>query len=145
MRNEDIKIIFVDIDNTILWHHNNKHDFDKKSLKALRKAQEMYGVKVVITTARPYDSAVSTHLFNYINPDAIIGCNGTNAIVDNRIIYSDAFPADLVTNVIDTCSSLGIVVEVSTPLNRYFSMEPNEYVDYYFQVFHETIPKRKRY
>lgn len=143
MRNSDVKIIFVDIDNTILWHHNNHHDFDKKSLKALRKAQEKYGVKVVIATARPYESALGTCLFNYIKPDAIIACNGTNAIVGNEIIYSDAFPKEIVNNVIETCRKNGIVVEVSTPFNRYFSDAPNQYVDEYFSVFHETLPKVK--
>lgn len=140
MRNSDVKIVFVDIDNTVLWHHNNRHTFDKKSLKALRKVQEKYGIKVVIATARPYDSAVGTGLFNFIKPDAIVGCNGTNAIVNDKVIYSDAFPKEIVNNVIDTCSSLGIVVEVSTPLNRFFSLPANQYVEEYFSVFHETIP-----
>lgn len=143
MKNSDIKIIFVDIDNTVLWHHNQKHDFDKKSLKALRKAQEKYGVKVVIATARPYDSALTTGIFNFIKPDAVVGCNGTNAIVENKVVYSDAFPKEIVNNVVDVCSSLGIVVEISTPFHRYFSMAPNNYVDYYFQVYHETIPEQK--
>ena len=143
MRNSEVKIIFVDIDNTILWHHNKHHDFDKKSLIALRKAQERYGIKVVIATARPYDSALGTCLFNFIKPDAIIACNGTNAIVDGKIIYSDAFPKEVVNNVIEICRKNGIVVEVSTPTGRYFSDVPNQYVDEYFSVFHETLPKVK--
>lgn len=140
MRNSNIKIIFVDIDNTILRHHNNHHDFDKRSIKALNKAQEKYGVKLVIATARPYDSAVQTGVFNTIKPDAVIACNGTNAMVGDKVIYSDAFPKEIVDNVLETCNSLGIVVEISTPFNRYFSMPANEYVREYFKMFSETIP-----
>ena len=69
MRNQDIKIMFIDIDDTILSHRNGKNRFDKKSLKAVRLAQEKYGVKVVIATGRPYDSASCTGVFNFVNPD----------------------------------------------------------------------------
>lgn len=144
MRNEEVKIIFVDIDNTILWHHKGHHDFDMKSIKALNKVQEKYGVKVVLATARPFDSAYGTGIFDLMKPDAVVGCNGTNVLVGKKVIYSDAFPKEIVHNVIDTCTELGIVVEVSTPFGRYFSMAPNEYVDEYFSVFHETLPMVKK-
>ena len=34
-------------------------------------------------------------------------------------------------------------MEVSTPLSRYFTMEPNEYVKEYFKSFQETVPMVK--
>lgn len=140
MRNTEIKIIFVDIDNTILWHHDSKHDFDIKSIRALNKVQSNYDVKIVLATARPFDSAYCTGIFDLIKPDAIIGCNGTNVLVGDKVIYSDHFSKELVKTVIETCDELGLVVEVSTPFGRYFTRPENEYVKEYFSIYHETIP-----
>lgn len=140
MRNNIVKIVFVDIDETILYHHGKRHDFDKRSIRALKKMQKN-GVKVVIATARPYDSALCTGVFDLIQPDAVVTCNGTVASVGSKILYSDAFSRNIVDNVLNTCKLLNFVVEVATPFDRYFTGEPNEYVFEYFKVYHETVPE----
>ena len=81
---ENIKIIFVDIDWTILNH--DIHDWDYDSLAALKKAQEK-GILIYLCTARPYDSVLNTGIFDYLKPDGIICTNGAVAFIkDNRRI-----------------------------------------------------------
>ncbi|MCQ2087633.1 MAG: Cof-type HAD-IIB family hydrolase [Bacilli bacterium] len=139
MRKSDIKIVFVDIDLTVY----DSGKFDIASLKALRKAQEKYGVKVFFATARPYESAMQTRLFDFINPDGVVSCNGTTAMVGNETIYSDPFPKEVVKNVIDTCNKYGIVVEVATAKDRFFSLPSNDYVEGYIKEYYETVPEVK--
>lgn len=139
MKHIDFKIIFVDVDETILYHHKNKHEYDKKSIDALKRAQNK-GVKVVISTARPYDSLEKTGIFDLLTPDAVISCNGTAACVGNKLIYSDSFTEETVANIISVCNELNLVVEVSTPFERYFTMPINDYVKEYLKVFYDTLP-----
>ena len=73
-KNSDIKIIFTDVDWTILNHGHGKHVYDKKSLDALRKAQSN-GVKVFISTARPHESLKITGFFDEFKPDGMILSN----------------------------------------------------------------------
>ena len=63
------KIIFVDIDWTILDH--DLHDWHYLSIDALKEAQKK-GILVYLNTARPYDSIVHTGLFNIFKPDGIV-------------------------------------------------------------------------
>ena len=72
MQNKQIKILFVDIDWTILDHTNN-HTYDKDSLLALCEAQKR-GVKVFYCTARPLYSlnAIFIKIFIYFCTQDII-------------------------------------------------------------------------
>lgn len=137
--NNDIKIIFVDIDFTIF----DGKKFDIQSIKALRTAQEKHGIKVFFATARPYESALRTRLFDFINPDGVVSCNGAVACIKNEIIYHDDFPSEIVKNVIETCNEYGLVIEVATPFERYFTLPSNGYVMDYFTSFFETVPMVK--
>ena len=61
MYNKDYKIIFVDIDWTILDHEI--HDWDYYTIDVLKNLQKD-GILIYLNTARPYDSIVHTGLFN---------------------------------------------------------------------------------
>ena len=136
MKNK-IKIIFVDIDWTILDH--KIHDWDYESLDALKLAQKN-GIKVYLCTARPYDSIVHTGIFNVLNPDGIICTNGGVAFVGDEVLFSNEIPDDIVKNVERVANEHGLVVEMSTDRGRYFTAPQNIWVDEYFKSYAETIP-----
>ena len=78
----ETKIIFVDIDWTILNH--NIHDFDHVSIEALKKAQEN-GYLIYLCTARPYQSIELTGLFDFLKPDGIVCTNGGVVIEKDNV------------------------------------------------------------
>lgn len=140
----DIKIIFTDIDWTILNHGHDKHEFDMPSINALKKAQQK-GIKVFLCTARPYHSVKGTGLLNIFKPDGIICTNGAVCMIDDKIIHNHIFPADFVLKVVKTCHRHHITVELSDEYDRWLTKGGNRYVDEYFAIFNEVYPKIRSY
>ena len=143
MKNEkNIKIIFVDIDWTILDH--NIHDWDYESIEVLKEAQNA-GILVYINTARPYDSVVHTGLFNIFTPDGVICTNGGVTFIGDELLFSNIIPEEMVREVERISNKHHLVLELATNKERYFTAQPNEYVHRYFSVYAETIPIIKKY
>lgn len=134
---KNIKIIFVDIDWTILNHHI--HDWDYESLDALKKCQEK-GIMVFLCTARPFDSIVHTGILDLFAPDGVIATNGGVAFYKDEILYSNEIPVDIVEKVKNVAKTHDLVVEISTDRGRYFTAPQNKWVDEYFKSYAETIP-----
>ena len=131
------KIIFVDIDWTILNHWI--HDWDYESLDALKKAQEK-GVLVYLCTARPFDSVLHTGIFEHFNPDGVIATNGGVAFIGKDILFSNDIPQEIVKEVENTANRHDLVVEMCTNRDRFFSAPVNEWVEEYFKSYAETVP-----
>ena len=136
------KIIFVDIDWTILNHLI--HDWDYESIDALKVAQNN-GVLVYLCTARPYDSVVSTGLLEIFQPDGIISTNGEVAFDHDKIIFHDDIPVEVVAEVNRIADERGLVIEVCTERERFFTIEPNQWVFDYLTRFVETIPETRNH
>ena len=135
---KQIKIIFVDIDWTILNHRI--HDWDYNSLKTLKEAQNK-GILVYICTARPYDSVLHTGLFEVFNPDGIISTNGGVAFVKDEVLFSHSIPEEIVKKTEEVANRHNLVIEMSTDRGRYFTAhEDNKWVKEYFKSYAETIP-----
>ena len=143
MQNE-IKIIFSDIDWTLLNHGHDKHEFDLPSVEALKKVQQK-GVKIFFCTARPYHSVVGTGLLDLITPDGVICTNGAVAFINEQIIHNHIFPNHLVKEVIKVCHKHHITVELSSEKDRYLTKKWNKYVDAYFAIFNEVYPEIRKY
>ena len=137
MKNKDIKIIFVDIDWTLLDHKN--HRFDIKSIKALKKAQKR-GVKVFICTARPYHSVNQTGLFNLIKPDGCIYASGAMVSVGENIIYKNIIPSDKLDGIAKAIRKFNLTMECTVADGRFLIAPKDEYVDSCFSVFFEEMP-----
>ena len=135
------KIIFVDIDWTILDHH--KHDWDYESIDVLKQAQNS-GVLVYLNTSRPYDSIVHTGLFDVFTPNGIICTNGGVIFVGDKLIHSNVIPEPIVAKIERICSKYGLVLELATNTERYFTAEPNEYTIFY-KDYSTFTPTLKRY
>ena len=143
MEKADIKIIFVDIDWTILNH--NIMDFDRESIEALKQAQKR-GVKICIATARPYHSMLHTGLLNLMEPDAFILTNGAFVSVEGKIVKNKVFDSELCKEVFRVCGRHHLCIEYSTEYERFFSIKPNRYVADLFKSYAaEVHPPVKKY
>lgn len=138
MKNKkEIKIIFVDIDWTILNHQIG--DWDYKSIKALQKAQKK-GVLVFLCTARPYDSVYHTHLFDIFTPDGVISTNGAVAFYKDEIIHNNYYPKDKVEHVLKVLDQYQLTVELSNERERWLNRPATDYVHNYLKVYKEILP-----
>lgn len=133
--NAEIKIIFVDIDWTILDH--NKHDFDYDSIDALKLAQSK-GLLVYLCTARPYESILQIHLLDIFTPDGIICTNGGVIFYNDKLIKQNVIPREITAKTIQICNKYKLEVEYGTARDRYFSIPSNKYVKKYFATFNEN-------
>lgn len=140
--NNEIKIIFVDIDWTILDH--NIHDFDHVSLDALRLAQSK-GLLVYLCTARPYESILQIKLLDIFKPDGIICTNGGVIFYNDELIDQHVIPNEITSKTLEVCNKYGLEVEYGTARDRYFSIPSNKYVTKYFSTFNENPCPVKKY
>ena len=140
----DIKIIFTDVDWTILNHGHGKHVYDSKSLKALKRAQAN-GVKVFINTARPHESLKLTGFFDEFKPDGMILSNGAVIFVGDEIIHHDYMKPELVKRICEVAKNRDIVVQFVSEYERWISQPINEDAQHYFDVFFEKIPEIRGY
>lgn len=138
----DYKIIFVDIDWTILDHQI--HDWDYESLDVLKEAQNK-GVLVYLCTARPYDSIMHTGLFNLFTPDGTICTNGGVAFIKDELLFANIIPEETVRQIEKICNKHHLVLELSTDKERHFTNKANTYVHRYFSIFTEVMPVIKKY
>ena len=136
------KIAFIDIDWTILDHQI--HDWDYQTIDVLKSLQND-GVLIYLCTARPYDSVVHTGLLDFFHPDGIICTNGGVAFINGELLFSNIIPEHIVKEVEDVANNNGLVLELATNKERYFTGPVNEYVHRYFSVFSEVIPDIRKY
>lgn len=134
---QNYKIIFVDIDWTILNHRI--HDWDYYSIDVLKLAQKK-GILVYLCTARPYDSIVHTGLLDFFTPNGIICTNGGVTFINDECFFSNNIPIDIVKKTEEVARNNNLVVEMSSIRGRYFTDSANKWVDEYFKSYAETIP-----
>ena len=92
--NKKIKILFLDIDWTILSHRTRPGIYDDESIETIKEIQNS-GVKVFICTARAYHSVKHINLFDKFIPDGLILCNGGLIIYNGGIIYENRLDNEL--------------------------------------------------
>ena len=144
MRKSEIKIIFTDVDWTILNHGHGKHVYDLKSLKALKKAQDN-GVKVFLSTARPHDSLKLTGIFDLFKPDGLILSNGAVIIIDDEVFFHDHMEPELVQRISEIAKKRDIVIQYVSEFDRWISQPINEVAQHYFDVYFEKLPEIRGY
>lgn len=137
---KDIKIIFTDIDWTLLNHGHDKHVFDMPSINALKKVQQK-GVKIFLCTARPFHSVKGTGLLDIFHPDGIVCTNGAVCFYQDKVIHNHVFSNHLVQEIVKTCHKHHITVELSNEKDRWLTKGGNKYVDAYFAIFNEVYPE----
>ena len=89
----DIKIIFTDIDQTLFSHRTKR--VPPSAIKAIKEMQSK-GIKVFLCSGRNYYLIRKTGILDIVEPDGLITMNGSNAIIDGKIIYRYPIPSDVV-------------------------------------------------
>lgn len=140
---DKIKIVFIDIDWTLLNHGLDKPTFDMESIEELKRVQQK-NVLVYLCTARPYHSVVGSGILDIFTPDGIACTNGAVVFVGDKIIHNNCFNRDDVKEIIKVAHRHHLTIELADEKDRWFTKKPNKYVDYYFNVFHEIHPEIKK-
>ena len=103
----DIKIVFFDIDGTLVDHATGK--IPESSREAIKRMRDN-GVLLCIATGRP---TASLPQFGDLQFDAFCTFNGSLCYAGNEIIHSDPIPAEDVKKVLENAAALGRPVSVA--------------------------------
>lgn len=137
--NNEIKIIFVDIDWTLLNHRYIPGRFDKKSIKALKKVQQK-GIKVFLCTARPYHSVDQIKILDLLKPDGMILANGGLIIINNQIIYESVMDKTQFDSLCDIANKYQINLEGIRTNDAFLINNNLKEVKELFKTYPENMP-----
>lgn len=140
----DIKIIFVDIDWTILDHSSFPSVYDYESLDALKEAQKQ-GIKVFINTARPYHSVMQIKFFDYFQPDGMILSNGGLVIYNNEILYASYIKIKDFESICDLAKQNNLCLEGIRLYDCFIIKEIDDAGKALFATYPEDVPPVEDY
>ena len=139
-----IKIIFVDIDWTILNHSSFPSFYDYESIDALKDAQKQ-GIKVFINTARPYHSVQQIKLFDIFQPDGMILCNGGLVISGDEVLYASYIKKEDFESICDLAVKNGLNLEGIRLFDCFIIKEIDDAGKALFATYPENIPPVENY
>lgn len=143
MNSKDIKVIFADIDWTLL-NHEDGHVYDNESILALKKAQEK-GVKIVLATSRPFHSVRDIGAIDLIKADGYIFSNSGYVLFDNKTLYVDSIPELLIERVVELTKDLDCTLECIQKDHHFIVNPLIPIVDELFKTYYESTPKIEDY
>lgn len=139
-----IKVIFVDIDWTLLDHAKKPAEFDLISLNALKKAQEQ-GVLVFLATSRHYHSIEQVGILDLFNPDGIISTNGAEVIFKDQIIYRTKIREELFNELCHEANKFDVNVQGIRLFDSFLINYQLENVNHLFSTYPERMPDFEDY
>ena len=131
---ENIKIIFFDIDGTLL--EIGKPHLSEKTREALCRLWER-GIKLCIATGR---SPTELPRFEGVQFDAWVTFNGSLCYTEKEIIFSNPIPKGDVERIIRNAGSIGRPVSVATRDGLYANGVDRDLADYYAIVHLKLEP-----
>ena len=140
----DIKIIFVDIDWTILDHSSFPSVYDYESLDALKEAQKQ-GIKVFINTARPYHSVMQIKFFDYFRPDGMILSNGGLVIYNDEVLYASYIKIKDFESICDLAKQNNLCLEGIRLYDCFIIKEIDDAGKALFATYPEDVPPVEDY
>ena len=142
MNQQNIKILFVDIDWTLFDH--NVLNYPESGLKALEKARQN-GIKVIICSARHYMSFFHLDALNKIPHDGYICSGGGIASAEGEYVYRQKIEKPLADIFIKRASDLGYELQIIGPDYSYLTMPENDLASAYYQYWYEYHPEVHEY
>ena len=140
----EIKIIFVDIDWTILDHSSFPSVYDYESLDALKEAQKQ-GIKVFINTARPYHSVMQIKFFDYFQPDGMILSNGGLVIYNDEVLYASYIKIRDFESICDLAKQNNLCLEGIRLYDCFIIKEIDDAGKALFATYPEDVPPVEDY
>ncbi|MCI6272453.1 MAG: HAD family hydrolase [Erysipelotrichaceae bacterium] len=128
MKKENIKLLALDIDGTILPH--KKETVSKELKEGLKKAEEL-GIKILIATGRHF-KFIPKLLLDDLKPDYLVTING-GCLVDKQgnILESHEIPVNTLERLIKECEKkdIGLGLKCKEDIVVYHNYD--KYVEYY--------------
>ena len=94
---QDIKIVFTDIDGTLYSHVSG--GVPQTAIAAIHLLQAR-GIKVFICSGRNFYLVRKSGILSIVRPDGMVTMNGSNAIIDGKVIYRYPIPEAVVDKMI---------------------------------------------
>ena len=138
------KIVFTDIDWTLISHRKKPPIYDKSSIRYLKKLQKE-GVKVFICTARPFHSVNQIRFFDYFKPDGMILSNGGYIIVDDKIIYDTPMDKEEFEMICELANKHKLNIEGIRHYNCFLINNNLDNVKKLFATYPEEVPPVEDY
>jgi Cof subfamily protein (haloacid dehalogenase superfamily) len=138
-----IKIVFFDIDWTLYDHKNQV--WVPSAIEAIKKLQQK-GLKVILSTARPFDSLKKFGALNLgVKWDGYIACAGGVAVAEGKTLYKALINDGNCRAVISKCEKLGLALELVGPLERKLLTPETQYMSDYYKAFRDVVSPRGVY
>ena len=141
--NQDIKVVFFDIDWT-LYDHGKHKGFTKSAVESIEKLKRR-GIKVILCTARAYASMMDIHTLDVLNVDGVITHNGGFIFIDGNKVRTSELDHKFLLPFIKKANELGITLEIFTEFGAFMTNKANEYVDRYHKFWDEKYNEVKEF
>lgn len=130
------KLVFLDLDGTIIDHSN--HTIPEGAIKAIDGARAN-GHEIILATGRP--PALIGPLLKQIHFDAIVGANGRYISYKGEVLRKNVIPRKLLESFIEDTDAEGVEVSF-LGINDYFmNRRPSEYAVRFSEYYHIPYPK----
>ena len=138
-----IKIAFFDLDWTLYDHENRL--WVPSGIESIKKLQSK-GIKVILTTARPFDSFKKFGALDLgFDWDGYISCSGGTASVGGVYLHKALISPGNCKALIARCQQLDLALELVGPEERKFLSSENEWTKEYYEAFRDVVSPRGVY
>lgn len=138
----NIKIIFVDVDDTLFDHGSNT--FTLSAIESLNTARRK-GIKVIIASSRPYFSLDFLGAIKTIPHDGYICTNGGIIFAEGQYIKKGFIPNKVVEYVERVCDEHNILLHIVTLKDMFANRGENEHAVRFRDRWIQPIPRIKKY
>ena len=126
----DIKIVFLDIDGTILRPNDTIEESTKNAVAQLKEK----GIEVFLATGRPLHEI--TEIGDELSISSYIAYNGAFAIHNNETLFNEPLPASLVENLLKTIKERNYDIVLYSQCKNIFNSMDSEIVKEFIKTFH---------
>lgn len=120
------KILFFDVDGTLVDSYHGIKDIPEGVLKELKRIQDL-GHKIFVCSGRP--KAMMDHRFDFF--DGYVLANGGYAEIDGKSIYENRMDKDLCKRVVDVLKSINSAYMLETATEIYLDYSSQELYDFF--------------
>jgi Cof subfamily protein (haloacid dehalogenase superfamily) len=126
----DYKVLFLDIDGTLVTPDNTVEDSTKAAIAQVQKK----GIEVFLATGRPLHEI--DDLAALLNIQSFIGYNGASAIFQKKDIFQEPMKETTVQQFLEIAAANGHEAVVYTNDSNYFTVLDSQMIQEFIDIFH---------